>query len=146
MLTKTITYTDYNGTERTEDFYFNLSKVEISKLAIATSGGLDKYLQNLLASNDNNAIAKFIEDFILKAYGIKTDDGRRFEKSPEISIAFQQSPAYEALWIELMTDWNAAKEFFAGMLPKELRESFENLNLGSPEEAMNYINSNTDNE
>lgn len=119
MLTKkTITYTDYNGTERTEDYYFNLSKLELTRMQASVEGGLDEKLKKMINAKNGKAVMDFFEELILKAYGEKSEDGRRFIKSEELSIAFSQTPAYEALFEELVTDDEAAANFVKSIIPK----------------------------
>ena len=90
MLKKTITYTDYNGVERTEDHYFNLSKAESMEMEMSTSGGLSEMIRKIVAAQDTPAIIKIFKEIILKAYGQKSPDGRQFIKSPELSKAFSE--------------------------------------------------------
>lgn len=118
MLKKTITYTDYNGIERTENFYFNLSKAEIMEMEMSTSGGLAEMIQNIVAAQDAPAIIKIFKDLVLKAYGEKSPDGKRFIKSEEISTAFSQTEAYSIIFMELATDADAAAEFVNGIIPE----------------------------
>ena len=101
MLKKTITYVDYNGTQRTEDFYFNLSKAEIMEMEMSTTGGLAETIQKIVAAQAAPAIIKIFKDLVLKAYGEKSPDGKRFIKSEEISTAFAQTEAYSQLFMEL---------------------------------------------
>ena len=110
MLKKTITYVDYNGNERTEteDYYFNLSKAEIMEMEMSTTGGLAEMIQKIVAAQDAPAIIKVFKDLILKAYGEKSADGKRFIKSDEIRDAFSQTEAYSQLFMELATDADAA--------------------------------------
>lgn len=117
MLKKKITYTDYNGTERTEDFYFNLTKAEIMEMELGTSGGLAEMIQRIVDAQDAPSIIKVFKDLILKAYGEKSPDGKRFIKSKEISDAFSQTEAYSQLFMELATDADAAAEFVNGIVP-----------------------------
>lgn len=117
MLKKTMTYTDYNGVERTEDFYFNLSKAEVAEMEMGTSGGLAEMINGVVAAKDAPAILKIFKDLVLKAYGKKSPDGRRFEKSDEISKEFSETEAYSDLYIELATDADAAAEFVNGIIP-----------------------------
>ncbi len=117
MLKKTITYTDLNGVERTEDFYFNLTKPEIVRMQSSVKGGLDVRLKGIANELNGAAILEFFEELISKSYGEKSADGRRFEKSEEISLAFMQTPAYEVLFEELVTDDNAAAAFVNGVMP-----------------------------
>ena len=104
MLKKTITYTDYDGNTRTEDFYFNLNKAEIAEMELSTNGGMEKMLTQIVNSQDGKRIMEVFKGIILKAYGVKTADGKRFEKSEEISKAFEQTEAYSELFMELVTD------------------------------------------
>lgn len=117
MLKKTITYTDYNGTERTEDFYFNLSKAEIMEMEMSTAGGLAEMIQKIVAAQDVSAIIKIFKDLILKSYGEKSADGKHFVKSEELSTAFSQTEAYSQLFMELATDAEAASKFVNGIIP-----------------------------
>lgn len=117
MLKKKITYTDYNGTERTEDFYFNLTKAEIMEMELGTSGGLAEMIQRIVDAQDAPSIIKVFKDLILKAYGEKSPDGKRFIKSKEISESFSQTEAYSQLFMELATDSVAAAEFVNGIMP-----------------------------
>ena len=119
MLKKTMTYTDYNGVERTENFYFNLSKAEAMELEMGTAGGLTEMINTIVSTQDIPAIINIFKDLILKAYGEKSPDGRRFIKSKELSTAFAQTEAYSQLFMELATDADKAAEFFNGILPTE---------------------------
>lgn len=118
MLKKTITYVDYDGNPRTEDFYFNLSKAEIAKMEVSTSGGMEKMLQELVASKDGKRIMEVFNGIILKAYGEKSPDGKRFVKSAELSQAFEQTEAYSELFMELVTDADKAAAFINSIIPK----------------------------
>lgn len=111
MLKKTITYPDYNGVQRTDDFYFNLSKPEIVKMQASVKGGYDVQLRSMAANPNGGQIMEFFEELISKAYGEKSEDGRRFMKSEEISKSFMETPAYEKLFEELVTDDKAAADF-----------------------------------
>jgi len=117
MIKKTITYTDYNGTERTEDFYFNLSKAEIIEMELTTSGGLAEMITKIVAAKDTTDIIRIFKDLVLKAYGEKSSDGKRFMKSDEIATAFSQTEAYSQIFMELATDADAAAAFVNGIVP-----------------------------
>ena len=117
MLKKTITYTDYNGVERKEDFYFNLNKAEIMELEMSTTGGLAEMINRIVAAQDAPAIIKIFKELILKAYGEKTPDGRGFSKSEAKSKAFSETEAYSQLFMELATNADAASEFVNGIVP-----------------------------
>lgn len=117
MLKRTIKYTDYNGTERTEDFYFNLTKAELTEMELSTSGGLSEMIKTITSKLDAPAIMKVFKDLILRSYGEKENDGRRFVKSKELSIAFSQTEAYSQLFMELVTDAEKAAAFVEGIAP-----------------------------
>ena len=120
MLKKTIPYTDYNGLERTEDFYFNLSRAEVATMELSTAGGLAEMIQKIITSQDAPQIVKVFKDLILASYGEKSADGKRFIKDPELTKAFEQTEAYSNLFMELATDANAASAFVNGIMPKDL--------------------------
>lgn len=111
MVKKSIPYTDLNGVERVDDFYFNLSKPEIVKMQSSVKGGYDVQLKSTSANLNGKAIMEFFEDFISKSYGEKSEDGRRFMKSEEISRSFMETPAYEVLFEELVTNADEAAKF-----------------------------------
>jgi hypothetical protein len=117
MLKKTFTYTDYNGVERTEDHYFNLSKAELMEMELSTTGGLAEMINKIVAAQDAPAIVKVFKDLVLKAYGQKSADGRRFIKSKELADEFAQTEAYSQLFMELATDADAAAAFVNGIVP-----------------------------
>ena len=118
MLKITKTYTDYNGNERTEDFWFNLSKAECVEMNLSTAGGLDAYLQKIVDTKDVPSLIKQFKDLVLKAYGEKSADGRRFMKNDEIRQAFAETEAYSMIFMDLVTDANAAVEFVNGIVPE----------------------------
>lgn len=120
MLKKSIKYTDYNGTERTEDFYFNLSKAEIMEMELSTAGGLAETITKIVAAQDQPAIVKLFKELILKAYGEKSPDGKRFMKSEEIATAFSQTEAYSELFMELSTNAEKAAEFVNKIVPADM--------------------------
>ena len=122
MLKKTITYKDYNDVERTEDFYFNLTKAEVMEMEMSTTGGLAEMIQRIVAAQDAPAIIKIFKDLLLKAYGEKSPDGKRFVKSDAIREAFEQTEAYSILFMELATDDKKAAEFINGIIPADLNQ------------------------
>lgn len=128
MLKKTITYTDYNDVERKEDFYFNLSKAEIMEMEMSTAGGLAEMINKVVATKDSVAIIKIFKDLVLKAYGEKSADGKRFIKSPELSEAFAQTEAYSILFMELATDADAAAKFVNGIIPADVAKQLPKQN------------------
>lgn len=126
MLKKTITYTDYNGVERTEDFYFYLSKADLMEMEMGTTGGFAEMIQKVVNAQDAPAIIKIFKDLILKAYGEKSADGKRFIKNDELRDAFSQTEAYSQLFMELATDSDAAAKFINGIMPADVSEKIQN--------------------
>ena len=138
MLKETITYTDYNGVERTEDFYFNLTKAEIMEMEMSTTGGLAEQIQRIVAAQDAPAIIKIFQDLILKSYGQKSLDGKRFVKvNPEngrrLADEFKETEAYSQLFMKLATDADAAAKFVNGIIPAKLAERAKAANLSLPQ-------------
>ena len=123
MLKKNIKYVDYDGNERTEDFYFNPNKAEVIELQLGTVGGLTKTLEKIVQEKDASRIIEYFKTLILKAYGEKSADGRRFIKSQELRDAFEQTEAYSELFMELASDAKMAAEFINGVLPKEAADA-----------------------
>lgn len=117
MLKKTITYTDFDGKERTEDFFFNLTKAETLEMELSTSGGMTQMINRIVSAQDAPSIIKVFKELVLKAYGEKSPDGKRFIKSEELSTAFSQTEAYSELFMELASDPNAAADFINGLIP-----------------------------
>lgn len=126
MLKKTITYTDYNGVERTEDFYFYLSKADLMEMEMGTTGGFAEMIQKVVNAQDAPAIIKIFKDLILKAYGEKSADGKRFIKNDELREAFSQTEAYSQMFMELATDSDAAAKFVNGIMPADVSEKIQN--------------------
>lgn len=124
MLKKTITYTDYNGLTRTEDFFFNLSKADMMEMELTTEGGLAEMLKKIVNTKDTSAIIKFFKELILKAYGEKSADGKHFIKINDAGIpvanAFSQTEAYSVLFMELLTDADKAAAFVNGIIPPDM--------------------------
>lgn len=124
MLKKNIKYTDYNGVEREETFLFNLSKAELMEMEMGTTGGLAEMIQNIVKTEDAPAIIKIFKDIILKAYGEKSADGKRFIKINDngvaLSIGFSQTEAFSTLFMELATNADAAAEFIKGIIPNDI--------------------------
>lgn len=121
MLKKSIKYTDYNGVERVEDFYFNLSKAEVAEMELSVDGGMSAMLENIVKSNNNKEIVGMFKEIILKAYGEKSEDGKRFVKNKELTEGFAQTEAFSELFVELALNEDKAAEFVKGILPGELR-------------------------
>lgn len=129
MLKKTITYRDYNDNERTEDFYFNLSKAELMEMEMSISGGLTEMINKVVAAQDAPSIIKVFKELILKAYGEKSPDGKRFIKNDELRESFAQTEAYSELFMELATNPDAASAFITGVMPAQIEEEMKKTAL-----------------
>lgn len=120
MLKKTITYTDYNGESRTEDFYFNLSKAELAEMELSSEGGMQAYIEKIVNTHNNKELVQLFKDLILMSYGEKSLDGKRFIKNAELREAFSQTDAYSELFMELASNADAASAFVNGIIPQNL--------------------------
>lgn len=125
MIKKTITYVDYNGEERTEDFFFNLTKAEIMEMQMSEEGGLSEMLKKIVAAKDYPSIIKEFKKLILCSYGEKSADGKRFIKSKELSDSFAQTEAYSILFTELAENVDEATAFFKGVIPAAVAEEIK---------------------
>lgn len=126
MLKKTIAYTDYDGVERKEDFYFNLTQAELMEMEMGTPGGMQKMLEQIVKAQDSKRIIDVFKDIILRSYGEKSLDGKRFVKSKELAEAFAQTEAYSELFMELATNDEAASAFINGIIPTALAQEIAN--------------------
>ena len=139
MLEKTIIYKDYNGVERTETHYFNLSTAEVTKMETSTSGGFAQMIHKIIETKDIPSLVKIFDDLILKSYGEKSPDGRRFIKSEELSTAFSQTEAYTTLFMELISDSGKAAEFVNGILPNDLDKTVREINRGGTQSGNDSV-------
>lgn len=124
MLRKKIKYVDFNDVEREEEYYFNISKAELMEMEFGTTGGFSEMVKRIVEAQDQPTLMKIFKDFILKAYGEKSADGKRFMKKDEfgrpLSANFEQSEAYSVLYMELITNAEAASEFINGVVPADI--------------------------
>lgn len=137
MLKKTINYVDYNGNERNEDFYFNLSKAELLEMETSVAGGFAGLIQSIINTQDTPSLIKIFKDLILKAYGRKSPDGKRFEKSEELSTEFSQTEAYSNLFMELALNAEAASVFINGVIPEEMKKELDKADTKKLLESIN---------
>ena len=128
MIKKTGTYTDYNEVERTEDFYFDLSEAEVIEMELSIEGGLVEMIERITAAKDQPAIIKTFKELVLKSYGVKSADGKYFEKSEKLATAFSHTKAYSKIFTELATNAEKAAEFFNNVIPAK-------IDIGKPLEA-----------
>lgn len=122
MVTKEITFTDYNGQERTEKYQFNFSKAELAEMALSVNGGLSAMMERIKETDDRPELMRIFKDLLLKSYGVKSTDGKRFMKSEELREQFSQTEAYSELYMELLTNTDAAINFFNGLIPNDLKD------------------------
>lgn len=134
MIKQTVTYTDYNGVSRTEDFWFHLNKAELMEMEV--TGGYTNMLKRIVAAKDQSEILHTFKDLVLKAYGEKSEDGRFFRKTPELREAFSQSAAYPELFMKLSFDDEAASAFIIGIMPADIDME------EAKKEAQKYLNAN----
>ena len=120
MLKKTIKYTDYDGNEREEDFYFNLSKAEVTEMELSKEGGMSEYIKKISATQNAPELIKLFKEIITKSYGEKSLDGKRFIKNKELTEAFIQTEAYSELFVELASNADEAVKFINGIMPKNM--------------------------
>lgn len=129
MLKKTIKYTDFNGVERSEDFYFNFSKAELMEMEMGTTGGYAEMIQKIINTQDGPGLIKIFKDLVLKAYGEKSADGKMFLKYDEegrpLADKFKQTQAYSELFMELATNDKAGAEFVNGLMPADLAKQIK---------------------
>ena len=121
MLKKTIKYTDYDGNEREEDFYFNLNKAEVTEMELSKQGGLSEYIKRIVAAQDAPSLVELFKELICKSYGEKSLDGKRFVKSKELTEEFTQTEAYAELFVELASNAEEATKFVNGIMPKNMK-------------------------
>ena len=121
MLKKTIKYTDYDGNEREEDFYFNLSKAEVTEMELSKEGGMSEYIKKISAAQNAPELIKLFKEIITKSYGEKSLDGKRFIKNKELTEAFIQTEAYSELFVELASNADEAVKFVNGIMPKNMK-------------------------
>ncbi len=124
MLKKTIKYTDFDGKERVEDFYFNLTQIELTKMSVSKEEGLDTYITKIIESKNMKEIFEVFQEIILMAYGEKSEDGKRFIKKKDgrrLADDFADSAAYDALFVELASNEKVAADFFQGIIPNDVQ-------------------------
>lgn len=121
MLKKTVTYVDYNGKDCTEDLYFNLTKAELAEMELEVKGGLSAHIQKIVDDKDNAGILKVFKDLLLRSYGIKSEDGKRFIKNDQIKEEFAQTEAYSTLFMDIVSNPDAADDFIKAVIPSSVK-------------------------
>lgn len=130
MLKKTYTYKDYNDIERTETFYFHFTEAEILDMEMSAEGGFAERVQRIIDAKDQAALMKLIKKFVIDAYGVKSDDGRRFIKNEEVKTAFLECPAFSDIFMDMVTNDELAAEFVNGVIPDTMKKRFAELAAG----------------
>lgn len=120
MLKKEISYVDFLGVERKETFYFNLTESELTEMELKVSGGFASYLKRIVEAKSTPELIEVFKKIIINSYGEISEDGRRFIKSKELSENFSHSAAYDALFMELSTNAEAASDFINGIVPSRI--------------------------
>lgn len=120
MIKKTVTYEDFDGNERTEDFYFHLTEQELTEWELSVDGGLSGVLSRIMNSKDNKKLIEIFKDLLIRSYGVKTPDGRGFVKNQEVLNDFIYTQAFSDIYMELATNDKAASEFVNGIIPAKL--------------------------
>lgn len=127
MLKKTITYTDFNGEEVSEDLFFHLSQAELVELEMSKDGGFAETMQKIIADENGKEIIAEFKKIVLMSYGKKSPDGKRFVKNQQLRDEFESSEAYSTLFMELVTNADSAAEFVNGIIPANLAEKTAEL-------------------
>ena len=136
MVKKTITYTDYNGVERTEDFYFNLTKAELMEMQLSMEGGMRAYIQRIMAAKSQLALVNLFKRILLLSYGKKSDDGRLFLKNDTIRAEFEAHPVYSQIYMELSLNEEKAAEFINGLIPADMRNQNPAMEMAATANAV----------
>lgn len=136
MVKKTITYTDYDGTERTEDFYFNLTKAELMEMQLSMEGGMRAYIQRIMAAKSQLALVNLFKQILLLSYGKKSDDGRLFLKNDTIRAEFEAHPVYSQIYMELSLNEEKAAEFINGLIPADMRNQNPAMEMAATANAV----------
>ena len=139
MLKKTITFEDFDGNTRTEDFYFNLTEAELTDLELSVKGGFGSLIDKITKTQDVPEIMKIFKQIIKLSYGVKSPDGRRFEKSEDIYNDFAQTNAFSYLYMELASNEQKASDFINGILPKKLVDQVDTLKKNGDAPALNVV-------
>lgn len=126
MYAKKIKYTDFNGEEREQTFYFNLTEAELMEMESSVDGGLSEYGKRIIECKNVPEIMDLFKKLILITYGEKSADGNRFIKEDpvrgKLSLEFMQTNAYSELYMEFLQNPDSAAEFFNNVIPAKLRE------------------------
>ena len=129
MLKRIITYEDFDGNSISEEFYFNLTKPEMLELDASYKPGIGETFKKALQEEDREALLNIFKDLILRSYGVRSADGKRFIKEPELTKEFTQTNAYATLYMELLQSSDLASDFFIGISPSDIAEQLKKEDL-----------------
>lgn len=127
MFKKTVTYKDYNDVERTETYHFHFSEAEILDMEMSVEGGFAERVQKIIDANDQTKLMKVIQKFVIDAYGVKSEDGKRFIKNEQVKTEFIESPAYSKIWMELVTNDQVAADFINNVIPADMKDQLASI-------------------
>ena len=127
MLTKTVKYTDYNGNERTETLNFHLTKAEIAEMELSMPGGMSATIQRIIEAQDTKELIAIFKDLLLRSYGVKSPDGRRFIKNDKVKTEFVECPAFSDIFMDMVTNDELAAEFVNGVIPDTMKKRFAEI-------------------
>lgn len=127
MFKKTVTYKDYNNVERTETYHFHFSEAEILDMEMSVEGGFAERIQKIIDANDQTKLMKVIKQFVIDAYGVKSEDGKRFIKNDTVKAEFLESPAYSKIWMELVTNDRLAADFINEVIPADMKDQLAGI-------------------
>lgn len=122
MLKKVVNYFDFDGNQRSDTLYFNLTEVEVARLEVKFQGGLEEHVNNLNAQERPDEILELFETVLRMSYGEKSEDGRFFHKTEDKTKAFMDSAAYTAIFMELLSDADKAADFFNAIVFTQKRD------------------------
>lgn len=138
MLTKAITYTDYNGNKKTKNFYFNLTKTELAKMELTNKAGMLETIKAMINEDDRQKIIDLFESLVIGAIGEKSADGEYFIKNEQIVENFKNHPAYDVLFMELISSEKAMADFINAIVPTDVADGVKKGSAKSLNDLMGY--------
>lgn len=129
MISRTVTFTDYDDNKQTETVWFHLSRATVfdnldleedfEKLEAKFKG--DK---REITREETIEILKLVKRLFKLSYGVRFEvDGKtRFRQNDEVLQQFEDSPAYDAILWDLFSNPEDIFAFLSGIFPKDLRD------------------------
>ena len=117
MIKQDITYTNFEGEQETETLYFHLNKVELMEMQVSEKRGLAQYITDIQKAENNKEIFRLFKEIVLRAYGERSEDGKKFIKNERLREEFEGSLAYEELMVKIVTEADFAAKFVNGIMP-----------------------------